>query len=158
MHKPYSAVFFGTPNQDEQGILDDTKLQVDFQVLANTSENAGQILQMALDFVMIPLTHSDKLVLQIFHQLREEGRTCVVVWGEQQLTGFSGRSYRWRKSAPKTVPGLERLLEWGKWPLPINRRMSEHFYKIATVTKQPALGRQPKPCPDHSLSQPEVSS
>jgi hypothetical protein len=54
-----------------------------------------------------------------------------VVWGDQTLTAFSGRGYRWRRSAPKTFQGLESLLEWGKWPLPVNRRITSHHFGVS---------------------------
>ena len=133
MHKPYSAFFVGTPNTEEQRLIQDTRLLVDFQVLTNTAPNHDQIIQAVPDYVMLPITHADKLVLQLFHQLRNDGRTCVVVLAEQTLTAFSGRGYRWRQAAPKTLDGLEQLMAWGKWPLPINYRFTGQLLRLVAA-------------------------
>ena len=133
MHKPYSAFFVGTPTTEEQCLIQDTRLLVDFQVLTNTAPNHDQIIQAVPDYVMLPLTHADKLVLQLFHQLRNDGRTCVVVWAEQTLTAFSGRGYRWRQAAPKTLDGLEQLMAWGKWPLPVNYRFTGQLLRLVAA-------------------------
>lgn len=147
MHKPYSAYFVGTPSSQEEALLQSTRLLVDFQVVANSDDGNRQILQALPDYVMLPLTCSDKLVLELFHQLREDGRTCVVVWGEQTLTAFSGKGYRWRKSAPKNLFGLERLMEWGKWPLPVNHRITGQILHVVA-----AEGRTPELLPGRRAS------
>ena len=133
MHKPYSAFFVGTPNTEEQRLIQDTRLLVDFQVLTNTAPKHDQIIQAVPDYVMLPITHADKLVLQLFHQLRNDGRTCVVVLAEQTLTAFSGRGYRWRQAAPKTLDGLEQLMAWGKWPLPVNYRFTGQLLRLVAA-------------------------
>ncbi|MEI6181045.1 MAG: hypothetical protein WCP31_09840, partial [Chloroflexales bacterium] len=88
MHKPYVAFFVGTPTPQEQALLQSTQLLVDFEVVDKTEAATTQVLQTRPDYVMLPLTYADKLVLQLFHELRQDGRTCVVVWGEQTLTAF----------------------------------------------------------------------
>jgi hypothetical protein len=128
MHKPYSAFFIGTPTHQEQDMLQSTRLLVDFYVFARMTEGTEQIVNAVPDYVILPLTCSDKHALQLFHELRKDGRTCVIVLGDQTLTAFSGRGYRWRKSSSKTLSGFEQLLEWGKWPLPVNRRIVEPIY------------------------------
>ncbi len=133
MHKPYSAFFVGTPSDHEQSIIQGVRLLIDFQVVATSDIDVGQILRAMPDYVMLPLTYSDKLILQLFHQLRKDGRACVVVWGEQTLTAFSGRGYRWRQSVPKGVQGLEHLMEWGKWPMPVNRRIADHHFRVSVA-------------------------
>ena len=133
MHKPYVAFFVGTPTPQEQALLQSTQLLVDFEVVAKTEAATTQVLQTRPDYVLLPFTYADKLVLQLFHALRQDGRTCVVVWGEQTLTAFSGRGYRWRQEAPKTLFGFEQLIQWGKWPLPVNyRRVGLVRYEMAT--------------------------
>ena len=135
VHKPYVAFFVGTPTPQEQALLQSTQLLVDFEVVAKTETATMQVRQTCPDYVMLPLTYADKLVLQLFHELRQDGRICVVVWGEQTLTAFSGRGYRWRREAPKTIFGFERLIEWGKWPLPVNyRRVGLVRHEMATAT------------------------
>jgi hypothetical protein len=133
VHKPYSAFFVGIPTAEEQDIIQNSRLLVDFAIIANAEEGAKQILQIRPDYVMLPLTYSDRTVLHSFHCLRKDGRTCVIVWGEKTLTAFSGRGYRWRKSAPKTLAGLEGLMEWGKWPLPVNRRINNLMFSPCSV-------------------------
>ena len=133
MHKPYAAFFVGTPTSQEQALLQSTRLLVDFEVVDKTEAATTQMRQTCPDYVMLPLTYADKLVLQLFHELRQDGRTCVMVLGEQTLTAFSGRGYRWRQEAPKTLSGFERLIQWGKWPLPVNyRRVGLVRYEMAT--------------------------
>ncbi len=135
MHKPYSAFFVGTPSNHEQSIIQDVQLFIDFHVVAANDVDVGRILQAVPDYVMLPLTYANKLALQLFHRLRKDGRTCMVVWGEQTLTAFSGRGYRWRQSVPKDVQGLEHLMEWGKWPMPVSRRMCPGHSQPATATR-----------------------
>ncbi len=143
MHKPYSAFFVGDPSGHEQSIIQGNRLLVDFHVAAIDKTGIEEILKTAPDYVMLPLTFSNKLVLQFFHQLRMDGRTCVIVWENQTLTGFSGRGYRWRRSAPKTTDGLESLLEWGKWPMPVNRRITSQRFLLGTVFAGASLLAEP---------------
>ncbi len=132
-------MFVGDPSLDDQAIFGHVRVLVDIQIVGNDRESCQHILEQHPDYVILPLTHSDTNILRLFHELRSDGHTCVIVWSEQTLTAFSGRGYRWRRSAERTSAGLDTLLVWGKWPLAMAYKHAQQpLSYVAPSEKKPA--------------------
>jgi hypothetical protein len=130
MHAPYTAYYVGDRESEEFALFDDLQLLVDVRCIELS--NAYQtIVQSTPDYVILPNVGSTAM-LRLFRLLQSQQRICVMVIEDQQISAFTGRSLKWRCTSPRTVRGLEALMSWAKWPLPINRKINRPLTLQAT--------------------------
>ena len=130
MHAPYTAYYVGTRDSEESALFEDLQLLVDVQCIEPS--NAYQaIVQNTPDYVLLPNVGSTAM-LRLFRLLQSQQRICVMVIEPTQISAFTGRGLKWRCTAPRTVRGLEALMSWAKWPLPINRKVTRPLTLQAT--------------------------
>lgn len=130
MHAPYTAYYVGTRESDNCALFEDLQLLVDVQFI-DLSHAYQTIIQMTPDYVILPNVGSTAM-LRLFRLLQSQQRICVMVIEEEQISAFTGRDLKWRCTAPRSVRGLEALMSWAKWPLPINRKINRPLTLQAT--------------------------
>lgn len=130
MHAPYTAYYVGNRESDDCALFEDLQLLVDVQFV-DLSHAYQTIIQTTPDYVILPNVGSTAM-LRLFRLLQSQQRICVMVIEAEQISAFTGRSLKWRCTAPRSVRGLEALMSWAKWPLPINRKISRPLTLQAT--------------------------
>lgn len=130
MHAPYTAYYVGNRESDDCALFEDLQLLVDVQFV-DLSHAYQTIIQTTPDYVILPNVGSTAM-LRLFRLLQSQQRICVMVIETEQISAFTGRSLKWRCTAPRSVRGLEALMSWAKWPLPINRKISRPLTLQAT--------------------------
>ncbi|MBP1464709.1 hypothetical protein EYB53_003195 [Candidatus Chloroploca sp. M-50] len=143
IHSAYIAIFVGEISDENSSLLEAVRILVEFKIIEDSKEAYYQVTEKMPDYVILPLTHSDTHILRLFHELRMNGRTCVIVWGEENLTAFNGRGYRWRRSANKNAAGLDSLLVWGKWPLAVRYKRSQESLRQPTISSHAKTSAEP---------------
>ncbi|PDV99840.1 hypothetical protein [Candidatus Chloroploca asiatica] len=143
MNSAYTAIFVGELSNDDRSLLEAVHVLVEFKIIENSKDAYYQVTEKMSDYVILPLSHSDTHILRLFHELRMNGRVCVIVWGEENLTAFNGRGYRWRRSANKNAAGLDSLLIWGKWPLAVPYKRSQESLRQSSISSHAKTSAEP---------------